>query len=43
MQRAYSARGDAPATPAVFHLSVEKRNTLDYALDHLHHIRFAFT
>ncbi|RNF29113.1 hypothetical protein NM04_19620 [Massilia aurea] len=32
----HAPRGDAPATPAVFHLSVEKRNTLDYALDHLH-------
>ena len=32
----HAPRGDAPATPAVFHLSTEKRNTLDYALDHLH-------
>jgi ferredoxin len=29
-------RGAVPAAPARFHLSVEKRTTLDYALDHLH-------
>ena len=32
----HAPRGDAPATPALFHLAVDKRNTLDYALDHLH-------
>jgi ferredoxin len=29
-------RGAVPAAPARFHLSVDKRTTLDYALDHLH-------
>ena len=29
-------RGDVPTSPALFHLAVDKRNTLDYALDHLH-------
>ena len=29
-------RGDVPSSPALFHLAVDKRNTLDYALDHLH-------
>lgn len=29
-------RGDVPAAPALFHLAVDKRTTLDYALDHLH-------
>ncbi|MGF6272879.1 ferredoxin [Massilia sp. UYP11] len=33
----HAPRGEAPSAPAVFHLSVEKRTTLDYALDHLHH------
>ena len=28
--------GDVPTSPALFHLAVDKRNTLDYALDHLH-------
>lgn len=32
----HAPRGDAPGAPAVFHLAVDKRNTLDYALDHLH-------
>ena len=31
----HAPRGDAPGTPATFHLALEKRNTLDYALDHL--------
>jgi ferredoxin len=29
-------RGAVPTSPALFHLAVDKRNTLDYALDHLH-------
>lgn len=29
-------RGDVPTSPALFHLAADKRNTLDYALDHLH-------
>jgi len=29
-------RGEAPAQRASFNLAAEKRNTLDYALDHLH-------
>lgn len=29
-------RGDVPSAPALFHLSIEKRTTLDFALDHLH-------
>lgn len=32
----HAPRGEAPSTPAVFHLAQDKRNTLDYALDHLH-------
>jgi ferredoxin len=32
----HAPRGDVPSAPAVFHLAVDKRNTLDYALDHLH-------
>jgi ferredoxin len=32
----HAPRGDAPSAPALFHLSPEKRTTLDYALDHLH-------
>jgi ferredoxin len=29
-------RGEAPSQPATFNLAADKRNTLDYALDHLH-------
>jgi ferredoxin len=29
-------RGEAPLQPATFNLAADKRNTLDYALDHLH-------
>jgi len=32
----HAPRGAVCSTPATFHLAVEKRNTLDYALDHLH-------
>jgi ferredoxin len=32
----HAPRGAVPTAPALFHLSVEKRTTLDYALDHLH-------
>ncbi|NNG21934.1 4Fe-4S binding protein [Telluria aromaticivorans] len=32
----HAPRGLAPSEPAVFHLANDKRNTLDYALDHLH-------
>ncbi|MEX5747839.1 4Fe-4S binding protein [Massilia sp. X63] len=32
----HAPRGRAPAEPAVFHLANDKRNTLDYALEHLH-------
>jgi len=32
----HAPRGDAPSAPALFHLAADKRNTLDYALDHLH-------
>jgi len=32
----HAPRGEAPAAPAAFHLAQDKRNTLDYALDHLH-------
>lgn len=32
----HAPRGDTPSAPAVFHLAADKRNTLDYALDHLH-------
>lgn len=32
----HAPRGATVATPATFHLALEKRNTLDYALDHLH-------
>lgn len=32
----HAPRGDVPAAPALFHLAADKRNTLDYALDHLH-------
>ena len=32
----HAPRGRTPAEPAVFHLANDKRNTLDYALDHLH-------
>lgn len=32
----HAPRGDTPSSPAVFHLAADKRNTLDYALDHLH-------
>jgi ferredoxin len=32
----HAPRGDTPSSPAVFHLTADKRNTLDYALDHLH-------
>jgi ferredoxin len=31
----HAPRGLAPAEPAVFHLANDKRNTLDYALEHL--------
>jgi ferredoxin len=32
----HAPRGEAPLEPAVFHLANDKRNSLDYALDHLH-------
>ncbi|MCD2518519.1 4Fe-4S binding protein [Massilia sp. G4R7] len=32
----HAPRGATPAEPAVFHLANDKRNTLDYALEHLH-------
>ncbi|MGH8099365.1 4Fe-4S binding protein [Stenotrophomonas indicatrix] len=32
----HAPRGLAPSEPAVFHLANDKRNTLDYALAHLH-------
>ncbi|MCA1855292.1 4Fe-4S binding protein [Massilia oculi] len=32
----HAPRGQVPAEPAVFHLANDKRNTLDYALAHLH-------
>ncbi len=32
----HAPHGLAPGEPAVFHLANDKRNTLDYALDHLH-------
>ena len=32
----HAPRGEAPGAPATFHLAADKRNTLDYALDHLH-------
>jgi len=32
----HAPRGATCTTPATFHLAAEKRNTLDYALDHLH-------
>ena len=32
----HAPRGEAPHEPAVFHLAADKRNTLDYALEHLH-------
>jgi ferredoxin len=32
----HAPHGDVPTSPALFHLSIEKRTTLDYALDHLH-------
>ena len=32
----HAPRGDTPSAPALFHLAADKRNTLDYALDHLH-------
>ncbi|SFD22246.1 4Fe-4S binding protein [Massilia yuzhufengensis] len=32
----HAPRGLVPAQPAVFHLAGDKRNTLDYALEHLH-------
>ena len=32
----HAPRGAICSTPATFHLALEKRNTLDYALDHLH-------
>jgi ferredoxin len=32
----HAPRGQAPAEPARFHLAADKRNTLDYALEHLH-------
>ena len=31
----HAPRGEAPAQPATFNLAQDKRNTLDYALDHL--------
>ncbi|MEH6434821.1 4Fe-4S binding protein [Massilia sp. DD77] len=31
----HAPRGEVPREPAVFHLAADKRNTLDYALDHL--------
>ncbi len=32
----HAPRGLTPSEPAVFHLANDKRNTLDYALEHLH-------
>ncbi|UVW27390.1 4Fe-4S binding protein [Massilia sp. H6] len=32
----HAPRGEVPDEPAVFHLANDKRNTLDYALEHLH-------
>ncbi|QOY93012.1 4Fe-4S binding protein [Massilia sp. UMI-21] len=32
----HAPRGRVPSEPAVFHLANDKRNTLDYALEHLH-------
>jgi len=32
----HAPRGEVPSAPAVFHLAQDKRNTLDYALEHLH-------
>lgn len=32
----HAPRGEVPRVPAVFHLAQDKRNTLDYALEHLH-------
>jgi len=32
----HAPRGEAPSCPATFHLAADKRNTLDYALEHLH-------
>ncbi|MFL6674375.1 MAG: 4Fe-4S binding protein [Massilia sp.] len=32
----HAPRGEAPAQGATFNLAADKRNTLDYALDHLH-------
>ena len=32
----HAPRGEAPSSPALFHLAADKRNTLDYALEHLH-------
>ncbi|RZA33352.1 MAG: 4Fe-4S dicluster domain-containing protein [Lysobacteraceae bacterium] len=32
----HAPRGLVPTEPAVFHLANDKRNTLDYALEHLH-------
>lgn len=32
----HAPRGRAPARAATFHVAADKRNTLDYALDHLH-------
>ncbi|WP_027863587.1 4Fe-4S binding protein [Massilia alkalitolerans] len=32
----HAPRGRTPGEPAVFHLANDKRNTLDYALEHLH-------
>jgi ferredoxin len=32
----HAPRGRTPAEPALFHLANDKRNTLDYALEHLH-------
>jgi len=32
----YAPRGESPAARATFNLAADKRNTLDYALDHLH-------
>ncbi|WP_020655740.1 4Fe-4S binding protein [Massilia niastensis] len=32
----HAPRGEVPLEPAVFHLAADKRNTLDYALEHLY-------
>jgi ferredoxin len=32
----HAPRGEVPQQPATFNLAADKRNTLDYALDHLH-------